>query len=343
MKKIIILFFVVLLVINLSACKNNIFNVKTHPVLPCNIEFGMSHNEIAEKTNGSYDFLGKTKRTKSNGETFSYEDFYKPIGKHYLLTLYSENFDNELYEQFGLASKKYSGMVMVYFNENDELYEVFCTFSKHMDSEEKDSESEENTEEIVEKVSNYYKKSFKNFEIKDDEKYFCREFSNKDIKGVVTCTVGNICITITSSKYQPYIHEIDGDTINDAFNDIYYTVGGYLKMNLNELLDECVRNREGTYCSCRDTNAITDNFIKVTELDDLEKGEYSEYASTSYVVKIHGDICQSPRTPYFIEEDADIIRVLLVFDDNDKLQTYKILESCYQLSVFATQYMANGY
>ena len=67
--------------------------------------------------------------------------------------------------------------------------------------------------------------------------------------------------------------------------------------------------------------------------------EYIDYLSTSYVVEIKGDISPNPDIPYYVSEETDIAKVLLVFNEYDELLDHRIFDVCSQLNSYAVIYM----
>ncbi|MGN0451656.1 MAG: hypothetical protein ACI4FN_06065 [Acutalibacteraceae bacterium] len=294
-------------------------NKKAYPILPDGLEFGMTYENAFKM--GYFDQY-KDLESFEKFNNASYDKF----GKYYFNSMLSSapamaSFIDKLSAKTGSKSVSSS----VYFNQDKELYAI--NFDIEMN------------ENVFNNLCNYFKKTFGKGKIVSEDNKKEITFSRSGVKCYFCNYLG--LVTITSTKYEPNIPEISKDSINEAFNSINYSLDSYFKMNLKQLLDQCVTNFEGEYYAL---NEITHSGClnarsTFDKLNDSAEGAYSEFAPTSYVVTVHGDICQNPSLPYLINEDVDVIKVLLIFDKNEVLQGYKIIEQCQDLSTYATLYM----
>lgn len=169
-----------------------------------------------------------------------------------------------------------------------------------------------------------------------EETDFCT-LENKTLKADFFMTDIMISIRISSKALEPIFHEVPKSVINDAFNDIRYQVNG-ASINLNQLLSLCASGYEGEYQAYRDY--LNMNILNMAAREELENGEYGDYLSTSYIVTIKGDITALPDSPYIsVEEDADILTILMIFDENDQFIEYQVLQEHSYLYQYAVRYI----
>ncbi len=260
-------------------------NKMTHPVLPYNLEFGMSYDEVLKMCNN--EIVDKTviidKKT------------YVPRDRKYIAPLIIEE-DASVKPKF--LSNEFCTLS---FNEDDELYELSYMYSDDFDFSE---------------VKDYYKKSLPNESSKPSLTGSYVVLSNDSI----ICDLTDFSVTITNSSYEPNIVEISTDAINDELNKLNYNVG-YFSINLAELINECVDNIEVSHVLY---NGRDEDYI-------INGEDFLKYASTSYVVTIHGDISQNPDIEYLKTNDIDVIRILFIFDENENLLACKTLDECDEL------------
>lgn len=272
--------FIILLLALISIIR---MNRTTPPVLPFNLEFGMSYDEVLEQCSSE-----TANKTVEIGE-----ESYQPNKRQYLVPL-------TIAEDASVEPEFLSGeFCFLYFNEDDELYEFSCW---------------SNTD--FAELEDYYKKSLPNKSSLPSLTGSHIQLSND----LIICDLIDSIITITNPSYEPQIVKINSDTIDNAFDSINYNVG-YFSINLSKLINECVDNIEVSHI-------LYDGTVEDYTIDGED---YLEYASTSYVVTVHGDIYQNPDMKYLRTTDIDVIEILLIFDDNGNLITCKTLEECDEL------------
>lgn len=284
----------------------NYVNMKTHPILPDGLEFGMTFDEVKETTN-YFDILPYP--------DFALETSYDDLSRSYSLIL-GEAF------QYEALPLKFECCTMVFNNEKQLSGISYLA----------DSDGADGTE-IFDILCKYFEKAFNRTVTTDEGALGDKSagFFSDDIE-CVFYSKPNL-VTIESQKYATQIPEISKQSIADAFDSLNYKVSGF-SMNLSELLDSCVSNIGITYCSVYDAR-FKYQIIDYDEVKELTDGDFAEYAATSYVVTIHGDVCQNPDLPYLKTEDVDVIKVMLIFDDYGDLMAYKIIEECDDLYTFA--------
>lgn len=282
-------------------------NMKTHPILPDGLEFGMTFDEVRKTTN----YLDHIDSWSESKVDTAFKQLYDPFTKTYQLSV-SKVFP---YETLPLEL----GSCYLKFNEDKQL----CLVCFYTDSDETES---------YDILSEYFKKAFNS--TPTVSAYGTSEemsgFLGDDITVVISAN--SHLVYIGSDKYIPQIPEISKQSITDALNSLNYNVSGF-SMNLVSLINKCVSNREITYWSAEE--AQSDKIINKSEVNKLIYGDFSEYAATSYVVVIHGDVCQNPDLPYYKTEDVDVVKILLIFDDYGKLISSETLEECDELQTFA--------
>ena len=222
---------------------------------------------------------------------------------------------NKVLEYLKLEKSEYACFFV--FNQKKELYQIYLTSSNTI------------SEDEYKELCNYFKKAF-------DETNIDKEHNNAEfISNNTRCEINNYIvhsITIESKKFQPFIPEISKETISDALNGLNYHVSGF-SMNLFELLDESVSNMKIGYSTVKAAKNTNDNTL--TDIKEELKDKYPEYAATSYLITVHGGICQNPDLPYLKREDVDVIKLVLIFDDYGNLIEHMVLERCEDLNTYA--------
>lgn len=276
-------------------------------LMPEDIQFGMTYDEIYEST----DFL----------ESYEIpEEDYFPANKKYLvfLTSFGLELAGSKFEDFTTKELKCVSNLFdaeLEFNLDKELFGFHLTFRPDIDLD--DDECEEEISKNYNNACDYYREVFGKPKSEDEDETVFK-------KDRITCTVSKfkyVRIDIISSEFAPEFHDVPEDVINDAFDSMYYTYAGF-KINIRDLLDECAINTEGYFEALREGEWLSEY------LDEVDEKGYSEYLSTSYLVTIHGDIMRNPDVPNLYNEDVDIIKVILVFNDKDKLIDSWIAETC---------------
>lgn len=293
------------------------YQKKTHPILPKGIEFGMTYDEIKAST----PYLEKTDSLENyrTDENWTSTTTYDNFKRTYRVLISNER---QLLKYLPALEGKDDNYICYFnFNNKYQLYEIYIFSNKQEKS-------------IYKNLCDYYNKAFGNIKYYSYEKYKNSIATFKD--NGVECEVSdfiNSSITLTSNKYITEIPEISEYAIDSALNSISYSVSGF-RINLMQLVKKCATNATITYTSVSD---ITDKKDVLPEnlVNSLEKGDLAEYAATSFIITIHGDICQNPSVPYLVNEDVDIIKFLLCFDDYGNLKSQSKISEHSDLNTYA--------
>ena len=277
------------------------------PILPEGLSFGMTIDSFYEAGYG----LDKTKQADYDPSIRGYTEF--------LLT-------NQVREKLPLESGK---MGFVYFNKSQQLYKL--------------SYSTEATAEAFDILCQYYEKAFGNIEKESIEEgkatVTIATFKSSGIQCVVQRIASDdyddIRVTIEDEAWKPYMPEISKTALNNALQRYNYKAGIF-SINLLQLIDKYVSNAEYINYSPADPIANAKDTTDYKKyFSELENGAYLDNIATSYIVVIHGDICKNPSLPYYKTEDVDIIKLLFIFDDSQKLVGTVELDACEDLHTCA--------
>ena len=138
-----------------------------------------------------------------------------------------------------------------------------------------------------------------------------------------------------TSKENPSKHVVSDAVITDAFLSFRYDIGGF-SMSLRELLPKCCPDYKGGFATYEGTK--TEHFNE-EQIASLENGDYKEYLNNSYIVTISGPIMENPEIPNLVTEEDVIIKLLIIFDENDSVVVYSLIDDCSQLQTCATLLM----
>lgn len=182
-------------------------NKKTHPILPKNLEFGMTYDEMAKCT--SYI------KNSSAPDSETFEIYYQPLNKMYSLMLKNEG-EKDFLANYPLNIKNDKlSVLFLQFNENKEFYKVSFVIPH---------DKVEDTDFKV--LCDYYKKAFGKIDIeKDTDGKKIAIFENKGI----TCTIyeSTLMFNIEDEKHLPKIPEISKEAIGEALDSLKYNVSGF--------------------------------------------------------------------------------------------------------------------
>lgn len=287
----------------------------THPLLPQGIKFGMTINEY-------YNLDEKIKMGYSSSDNLA-DKFYNNFTNAYDNIPCSDSIN---YKLFSKINSKYK--VFLSFDCNQKLYQVFVEIYH-------DDDFDKNWKYIC----NYYKAAFGKKHTESD--WGSLMFSDLDIPETVVIDMSgetsDIWIQILSSEYEKETHEVSSASITSAFNSINYKYdNSAFGMNLKKLLDLCVDNQTVHYDRLLPSD-LTD-YPALKEAFKNKNSEYYKYASTSYIVTVHGDVSEIVGYP-LVDEDVDVVDVLLVFDEYDELKAYKIIKEHKNLGTYFASYM----
>ncbi len=286
-----------------------------HPVLPYDLQMGDTYETVQK----SVDLVGTKQEDKAN--------------KRYSNSAFWSAEDVKAFYQNDQLAIEGSNPVSYYFNQTDQLFEMDITITSD--------------EACYEYLLDYYATAL---DVKTPEKtdsvslyegheYFVLENQTLEVD-LTVMPMGDgkfISITINSKAFSPYFHEVPKSVINDAFDGIRYHFNGSANsIDLGLLLTLCAPGYEGEYEAYRDYFDLS--VLNVKKQDELENSEYGDYLSTSYIIKIKGDISQSPDSRFTVDEDADILTMLMVFDESDQFIGYQILQEHPNLRTYALQY-----
>lgn len=290
------------------------FVIKSYPILPDEIQMGMNLDE----------FMEIFPTVVKNSEEVTYD----VVEKTYSVTCeIASGSPQELFEELYKITP-YT-VCNAYFNKNKELCEIYIS-----------SNMKEKGRETAEEYLNYFSKSIhsKISWNSEDDIVASTYFKTDDGMEVKIDAIGEtIHITIRSEEYAPNIPEISSTVINDTFDSLNYIVSGFWKINLRKLINACVTNQELSYLSYRGSRTYIDS----EKREKLENSEFAEYLSTSYVVTVHGDVCANPDIQYYLTEDIDAIKLLILFDEDGNYKGYYTLEESSEFNTFAILYVAS--
>ena len=226
----------------------------------------------------------------------------------------------------------------LYFTLDGRLFELSCPFLS-------------GNRTACKQLADYYAaalgaKAEEQFELLDDDSICSYTIKNQDTEVEIfgmgmDDETGSIRLTITSKALEPVFHQVPESVINDTFDQVRYSYGG-ASINLVELLNLCASGYQGEYTAYRDfiSDPLNMNVLDSETQEELENGEYGDYLSSSYIVQITGDVEYSIDNPYLnVAEDADILTLLLVFDENDNFIGDSILQEHSNLQTYAVSYM----
>ncbi len=309
----------------------------SHPLLPYGLEWG----DTVETVEGVHDwgFL------KKEGSSIILDED-KPNKRASVLGVWqAEDFADFLLCDLPPAEEGDTAWTTFYFtldgefdNLDGRLFEIDCMFHQ-------------GDKAFCEQLADYYAAAL---DTKPE-----LQFAEEDGVAYAECTIENqdtevyifgqglgtedclISLTITSKALEPVFHQVPESVINDTFDQVRYSYGG-ASINLVELLNLCASGYQGEYTAYRDfiSDPRNMNVLDSETQEELESGEYGDYLSSSYIVQITGDIEYSYDNPYLnVAEDADILTLLLVFDENDNFIGDSILQEHSNLQTYAVSYM----
>lgn len=284
----------------------------THPLLPFEIKFGMTLEEYYQK-----DAKAKTMYTDCNKFADKYYSNFDDI--YYNIPC---NDDIE-YKLFSKINSKHT--LSLSFDGNQKLYELSVEINY-------DKEFEKNWDYIC----GYYRATFgKEYSESDWGSLLFSDEKNTVVLDVLGEN-NNILIDIMSSEYEAVTHEVSQSAISSGFNSITYKYNDTaFGMNLKKLLDLCVENQKIYYDKLLPSDLT--EFEILNEQFTNKNSDYYKYASTSYIVTVHGDVSEIAGYP-LVDEDVDVVDVLLVFDEYDNLKAYKIIKEHKNLGTYFASY-----
>ncbi len=146
---------------------------------------------------------------------------------------------------------------------------------------------------------------------------------------VMVCGCGGT--TKDPSQKEPEKHVVSDAVITEAFLSYRYNCSGF-SITLRELLPKCCPDYKGSFSTYEGTKT---EHLDEAEIANFENGEYKEYLNNAYFVTIGGPIMENPDIPYLVTEKEVILKLLIIFDENDKVVAYSMIESCSQLETCA--------
>jgi hypothetical protein len=156
---------------------------------------------------------------------------------------------------------------------------------------------------------------------------------------VVLCVASVFCSCSSgesaTNSVESEKHVVSDTVITEAFLSYRYDIGGF-SMPLKKLLPQCCPDYTGSFGTYEGTK---NEHMSADEMSELESGEYSKYLDNAYIVTIGGPIMENPDIPYLVTEEEVILKLLIVFDENDSVVGYSVIDECYQLQTCATLLM----
>ena len=145
--------------------------------------------------------------------------------------------------------------------------------------------------------------------------------------------IGISCVFYGCDKTpsEPEKHIVSDTVITDAFLSYRYNFSGF-SMTLRELLPKCCPDYKGSFATYEGTK---NEHLDAEEIADFESGEYKQYLDNSYFVIISGPIMENPDIPYLVTEVDVILKLLIIFDENDQVVGYSLIDECSQLQTCA--------
>ncbi len=149
------------------------------------------------------------------------------------------------------------------------------------------------------------------------------------------CGCGGNAESTPDSEQEVQKHMVSDEVITDAFLSYRYSIGGF-SITLRELLPKCCPDYSGSFATYEETKT---EHLDQEDIDAFESGEYKQYLSNAYIVTIGGPIMENPDIPYLVTEEETILKLLIIFDENDSVVGYSLIEACSQLKTCATLVM----